>query len=407
MHYSLTRATLWNLSGYLYLFFAAFISTPIILRYLGVSGFATYSLIIGTTILVSSLDFGLPGAVVRALVLERSNTKKRFTLWSTSLILFFASGILSVIFTTFISVAFRIPSNLYHLIFLLCLINNLLSHFLTLPQSEGHFGYYNAKTFIVGTGNTIASALAAYLGFNLSGILLVMLTSYVLSLLPLLYFTHLFFPLPWRLSFSINDARSLLNFGLKNQFGKIVGQVQSQYAKYLLSASSSFALSAFVIAQSLVQKAAGGVSQLSSALYPAATTRIVRTLYHRLQLFLLTLGLVAYLLFELWGLPFLIWWLKAPELANSVNQILEILMPAFVILILTPLPSAILDAQGFPGTTALFALTTTVIEITFALLLFPRYGVLAPAYAMLWSLIITTPILLYFTENIIKFPRSS
>jgi O-antigen/teichoic acid export membrane protein len=65
MYYSLTRATSWNVVGYLYLIIASLIATPILVHSLGLSQFAQYSLIIATLGLVSTFNLGHPASRCR------------------------------------------------------------------------------------------------------------------------------------------------------------------------------------------------------------------------------------------------------------------------------------------------------------------------------------------------------
>lgn len=406
MHFSLTRATTWNLAGYLYLLFAALISTPIQVRYLGVSQFAQYGLIMATLYLVSSIDLGLPQSVVRALSRSPNNLPKRQTLWATSSLLFILTGLLGGVVAILVVRSFGISHELYPLIFLLTLMTNVVSHYLLLPQAEGHFGYFNAKTFIVGTSNTLVAAYLSWIGAGVPAILLALLASYLLTLVPLTYFSLKFFPHPRAGIPSIAVAKTILAFGLKNQVGKLAGSIQSQYGKYLLASLSPLTLSAYVIAQSLVQKLVGGVSQLATAFYPSAArsgaTIGTRQLYLRLQLSLFGLGLLAIGLYQLFGVPFLFWWLGEPILVAQIHSFLSVYRFYGLLLLLTPLASTILDGLGYPGMTSLFGIMALFIEIISALLLLPSYGLLALAYAGIISLSIMTPILLIFTGKILS-----
>ncbi len=397
MHYSLTRATLWNIAGYLYLILASLIATPILIHRLGLTLFAQYSLIIATLSLVSSFNLGLPQAVTRALA-----QKKTSELWVTSSLLFIATGIVGGIFATIIAYYLGISSAIWSTIFAISLMNNLLGHYSTLPHAQGHFGYFNTKTFIVGTGNTLLAAYLAWIGQGIAAILTAQLLSYLVTLLPLVYFSLKFFPRPWQGKPSLSIAQSLLAFGLKNQVGTFVGQIQSQYAKYLLAALSPLTLSSYVIAQGFVQKLAGGVSSLATALYPASARYNLRSLYYKLQILLIIFGFLVFWCYKIFGFEFLTWWLNSPELVSTVHSVLSILIWYFGILILTPLASTILDSRGRPELTSLFATLTTIIEIVIALILFPAFGLFAPVYAALIAVSLTTPFLLITTERVLK-----
>ncbi len=404
MFYSLKRATLWNIAGYIYLLIASFISTPILVRYLGISEFSRYSLILASTIFVSAINLGLPQAVVRALAIEHKFSKARQTIWASSSLLFILTGIIAGMIAVALVYPLHLDISLLIIIFGISLTNNLVSHYLTLPQAEGHFGYFNLKTFIIGTGNTLLAALLAYLGYDILVIITMQLFTYWFTLLPLAYFSLKFFPNPRAGKVSVLAIKSLASFGLKNWGGKLIGQVQSQYAKYLLAVLSPLTLSAYVIAQGLVQKMAGGVVQLATSIYPASARvgfdKSFRQLYIKLQLGLLALGLLGVGIYYLFGLSFLSWWLHSSDLVRLVDSVMRVLIWYFVLLLLTPLPSTILDGTGHPGTGSLFVLVTTLIEISLAIILFNSYGIFAPVYASLISVGITTPVLLYVTDKI-------
>lgn len=404
MSYSLTRATTWNLAGYIYLIVASLVSTPILLETLGVTLFGQYILIIATLSLLSAFDLGLPQAVVRALV-RTTNLSERQHLWATSSRLFVLTGLVTALLAVGILSRLSLSPAILALVFCVALLNNLVSHYSTLPQSTGHFGYYNVKTFVVGTGNTLLSAYLASASFV--AIFYGLVITYLLTLFTLAYFSLKYFPRPWTYAPKTSIARSLISFGLRNQVGKIAGQIQAQYAKYLLATVSSLVLSAYSIATGLIQKAAGAVTQLATALYPQVSTRPVRSLYYRLQLGLLALALLGVGLYHLFGYQFLSWWLNDPSIVHAVDQALVILVWSFVLLIPTPLASTVLDGLGHPGTTSLFAVLTTILEITLALLLFPTFHFLAPAYASLLSLAITTPVLLYAVERRLSQVKSN
>lgn len=408
MHYSLARATVWNISGYLYLIIASLISVPVLVRGLGVGLFGQYSLIIATLTLVSSFNLGLPQAVVRALSHEHNSQRTRRAIWATSSQLFILTGLLGAAVATVVSYYLHVRYDILPLIFSLTLIGNVVAHYSTLPHAEGHFGYFNAKTFIVGTGNTLLAAYLASIGEGIREILAAQLVCYLVSMFVLAYFSLKYFPRPWQNKPSRSVAKSLISFGLKNQVGTLMGQVQAQYGKYLLATVSPFSLSAYVIATGLVQKAAGGVVQVATAIYPASARGTLSAsftrAYCRIQLILGLAGVVGVMVYRSYGLALLEWWLKIPEIVTLVHSVLTILVIYLAILVLTPLPSAILDGQGRPELTSLFAAITTIIEIATAFILFPHFGYLAPAYAALLAVALTTPVLLYITS--ITFQQS-
>lgn len=402
MTYSLRFAASWNLAGYLYLIFTSLISTPIIISSLGLPVFGQYALVIATITLASSLDLGLSSAAVRALSQDRRDHHR---IWASSHWLFVLTGLTAASISTFFVSRLNISTPLLPYVFAHTLFGHLLAHYLTLPQSKGHFHLYNLKPFIVGTGNTLLTAYLANYGFGLDQLLLGQLLTIILTILILVPYTHDHFGhLPLRAS-SLH-YRELLGFGLKNQLGKLAGQLGAQYAKFLLAVVSPLAVSAYTIGQGIIMRLSGGLTQLGTALYPASSRRAgtieLRRLYHRLELRLILLSIFGVLIFYLAGYPFIAWWLKDPILVEAVYSVLRILIWYLAILVLTPLPAIILDSHGRPGLTSLFAAAPVILEIILAVILLPSYGLLAPPIAALISIIIVTPILLYTTELILN-----
>lgn len=398
MNYSLVKATSWNLAGYLYLLITSIISVPILISSLGIETFGHYALIIATITLASSLDLGLSAAVVRLLSQKRQDHK---TIWASSHWLFILTGLIAASISTIIISSLSLPYPLLPYVFGHTLCGHILAHYLTLPQSKGHFHLYNLKPFIVGTGNTLLSAYLAYHGFGLHILLLAQVSTIILTILLLAHYSFDHFGhLPLRAS-SLH-YRELLGFGLKNQLGKLAGQIGAQYAKFLLAPISAMAVSSYTIGQGIIHRLAGGLTQLSTALYPLSSSRAgtstLRALYHRLQLYLLCLSVLGIILFYLVGYTLVSLWLRDPILVANVYSVMQILVWYLAILVLTPLPSVILDGSGQPGLTSIFASLPVFFEIILAVILLPSYGLFAPPIAALISIIIITPPLLYFTE---------
>jgi O-antigen/teichoic acid export membrane protein len=155
----------------------------------------------------------------------------------------------------------------------------------------------------------------------------------------------------------------------------------------------------------------GGVAQVASAFYPASARSgvnpSIRRIYLRIQLGLFALGLLAIGAYSLIGYSFLIWWLKDPELVGTIHSFILVYRYYGLLLLITPLASTVLDSTGHPGTTSLFGTIAFAIELIFALLLLPHYGLLAPAYAGIISLGIMVPMFLIFTGKILSRGGSS
>lgn len=399
MTYSLKRSVAWNLSGYLYLLVASFISTPIIVQALGYSDFGRYGLILATLALISSLDLGLPQAVIRAYA-RTAQTSQKWSLWVTARLMFLLLGAVGAL--TIFGIVLIITQNFALALYsaLLGFLQTATVHYTSLPQSAGAFGISNLKTFIVGTANTLLAAILAFYTHDLSLILLFQVIAYLLTLLILQIYNRRYLPvLPKSPQPRLTLAKALLAFGLPNQLGKLANQISAQYAKFLLAPLSPFALSAYLITQGLHQKAVAVISQLSISLYPAASQGSGLRHYSRFQFYSALIGVLGVVVVFSTAEPILLWWLGDPVLATEVNSLLQIAILAFAVQVLTPLAATTLEALGHPELPARTAVWTMVLEVTLAVLLLPHYGARAPLLGSLAALVITTPILLLWTRR--------
>ncbi|EKD80711.1 MAG: hypothetical protein ACD_40C00033G0002 [uncultured bacterium] len=388
MSYSLRRATGWNLAGYLYLLLASFATTPTLIRALGIPAYGQYALSLALAGLISTLDLGLPRAVVYFLSQSGLTPSKRQEILNSSLFAFSLLGFL-----------FFLPAAIFHSLSLGILIwlNFLLAHYLSLPESRGDFARVNLRNFLVGTANTVGAMLVALAGFGVTGILYLLSFSTLLTIILVYVPAHPFS--------SRQTLKAFFVYGVKSWLGKLVGSVQGQYAKFLL-ASSPLALASYTLGSSLISRLVGGVTQVSTALFPysvsARGNSRFRHLYLRLQLSLVLLGVLATLLYQAFGLPFLSWWLGDYSLAASVHSFLLIYRFYALLLLLTPLASTVIDSLGKPLMTSFLGLATLVIEVTFTWVYLPQLGLLSPAYGALLSLILIVPVLLIYTERILR-----
>jgi len=409
---SLIKNTGFNLAGYIYLLLASFFSISILLGNLGRDLFGVY-LFLGSFIpLAAVFDFGISNAVVRKLSLPNIENIERIAVWKTSFGLFLAIsvclslavwGILTYVTGTLPMFRILDQSILNWTVLILAItvfINHLNSHFLSLPQAEQRFDIFNSKTFLVGTGNTILSALLSIIYPNIALIFLLQLIFHLLTLLYMANYSFKRFPgksfLP---GYKKEEGRGIIDFGLKNFAGTLANQVDVQISKYALgSLASASAITAFSIPQNIVLKGAGVISQISQVVFPLSSSLLEKTRIEKLkkmvlgiELFTLLCGILAIVLSFTVGKEFLLWWLKDAVVVSVAFPILKIMSIYFLITALTPIPSVLVQSIGKPQTTSFFAILTMVVDGILMFILIPRFGVLGAAYATLLSSLLTVP----------------
>lgn len=391
MRYSLSRATLYNLSSYFYLLLATLATTPSLIRSLTLPAFGRYVLALGILSLLTSLDLGLSRSVV--FHLARARTKlTRTRLLSASLFLHLILGLVFGIIACF---WFSLPLGL------LVFLTYLLAHFQTEPESLGAFGLINFRAFVIGTCNTAGALLLATLGYGLSPILHLLSFATLLTLVLFYSFSSrspLRFP-RWQ------DSVLLLRYGLRVQFGKFVNALGAQYPKFLLSANP-LSLTVYSLASSLVSKGVAVVSQLAIATFPATSRNLhnprLVTLYRRSQLGLVVLALLAYVAYEYLGLSLLTWWLAEPSLAAMVDAFLRTYRYYGLLLLLTPLASTVLDSANRPGLSSLYAALALLVELVIVLCTYRSLGIMSFAFGPTLSLLLFTPVLLLTAQRILR-----
>lgn len=415
---SLIKNTGFNLASYIYLLVASFFSISILLGNLGRELFGVY-LFLGAFIpLVAVFDFGISTAVVRRLSLPGLSKEDRVSTWKTSFSLFLWIGaVLSlIVLGVLIYLTRTLPmfagfdtATLNWIILILTItvfVNHINSQLLSLPQAEQRFDIFNSKTLLVGSANTILSAILSAFYPNIALIFLLQLIFHILTLIYMAIYCSKIFPgksfLP---GYEKQEGKDLIGFGLKNFVGTLASQVEAQFSKYALGIMvSAQAVTAYSIPQNIVAKGAGVVSQVAQAFFPLGTSLLQKDRVRKLgrtvmaiQLLVLLGGILAiYLSFAI-GKDFLMWWLKDAVVVEAAFPVLKILSFHFLLNALTPIPSVLLQSLNKPQIPSLFAVVTVVTEIVFMFILVPVYQVQGAAMATLIGSCVTVPAFLILT----------
>ena len=425
---TLIKNSFFNLGSYAYLLLMAFFSIPIILRSLGADVFGLYILVTSIVPLVSVLDLGLSSAVVREMSLPDIKKQDYINVWRSSFMLYLASGFLIALGVfIFLSIIpnywsiFRLidPKTLTYLsaiIPLTVLFNHVNTHLLNLPQARQRFEIYNLKTIIVGTGNTIITALVSLWTRNLSDLFLVQLIFHLVTFTLLVFYAKGIFP-GWEFfpGLTRKTVSQLVRFGLKNFVGSFANQVEAQMSKYVIGASApAVAITAFSIPQNIIMKAAGVVSQVAQVIFPTSTSLLTKERLPKLKKLIwgvegltFVFGLFGIFCSFAFGEAFLLWWLKEEAVVRLAVPVLKTLSFYFLLTSLTPIPGVILIGLNYPQIPSFFSVLTTVIEIVLLLFLVPTYHAAGAATAILVTTLITVPLfLLAFIDRFRKYERS-
>ncbi len=405
-----------NLIGYFFLLLTSFFSIPYILNSIGKEVFGIYILFMASITITSIFDLGISQAATRLLCLDKYDNKK-INIWQTSWTLHL---ILSIFVSVFSFLILMIMINVYPsfsiidiphqltIIFIISLIiftNIINAHLLTIPQVQQKFYIYNIKTFIVGSGNTIFTAMALYYTSDLKIAFTIQLIFHIItSIILFSYNIKILSIKAFYLKIDKNIKSELIKFGGKTFIGKIVNQIKAHFSKYILGALlAPSAITYFSIPYSLVEKPIGAISQISLALFPLSTNLSnkknnfkMRKLFILLQIMIFMIGSIGVILIFIFGNQFLFWWLKDQSIADTSFPILKILSIFLVMTSLTPVPKTILESINKPHIPSYFAVIDALIQISLLIYLTIKMGIIGTAYAILIStLIIIPPFIIY------------
>ncbi|EKE00288.1 MAG: polysaccharide biosynthesis protein [uncultured bacterium] len=408
----LIKNTAFNLLGYFYLLFVSFFSISVMLKNLGTDLFGVYIFLSSFVPLASVFDFGVAVAAVRGLSFSENSEEKKLKIWQTSLfiflfqavILFFAvGGLLFYLYNSMPLFGLLNNEEIFPLFLLICLtvfVNHLNSHFLNLPQAKQRFDIFNSKTFLVGSANTIFTALLTYKTSSLISFFALQLFFHLLTFLYTAIYNYKFFPgINFLPRYDKTEGSEMLSFGLKNFIGILAGQMEAQISKFFLGFySTAQQIASFNIPQSIVSKGAGIVSQFGQAFFPLSASLLkkekilkLKKLFFNLQMIIGLGSIVGIVLTNLYGYQFLLWWLKDVNVVNTSFPVLKILIYYFLLVALTPIPTALVQGLNKPQIASFFAVLTITFEIITLFYFVPRYQAVGAAYSFLLSSLISVP----------------
>jgi hypothetical protein len=281
---------------------------------------------------------------------------------------------------------------------ILTFLTFIIGHYQTYHESRGSFGLVNLRSLIIGTTNTLIATYLASLGYGVDSILTSLALATVLTILTFslsmprysIFLTHK------------KPLKNLLVYGLKLQLGKVVNNLQAQYPK-LVFAGSPLALTIYSLSSSLVAKAAGAVTQLAIAFFPYSISSSQspkhKQYYTYTQLALFLLSLIVVSTYSYYGENILFWWLKDQAVVSELHSFLLTYRYYGLLLVLTPLASAVLDSRNMSGRSSLYGLAALLIELAVVGATLTSYGVMSVAYGSVAGLLIMVPVLLYTTQK--------
>lgn len=407
----LIKNSAFNLGSYVYILITSFFSISVLLNNLGRDAFGAYLLFASLIPLLSVMDLGISAAVIRRLSLPTLQEDERNKIWQTSFFIYIVQALAASVLAFVILILFSNTPVLSILdrqtliysstiLSVIVFVNQLNNHFLNIPQANQQFDIFNSKTLLVGSGNTVFSALLSGYIPRIDVILGLQLCFHIITTIYMIFYCRQFFARHFWPKYHKLISKDLFSFGLKNFVGIIATQIEVQFSKYALgSMLSAVAVTAYSIPQNIIFKGAGLVNQISQAVYPLSASLLNKERIGKLKKLILVLqglillgGAIAIFLSFIIGKQFLLWWLKDPVVVKSAYPILKVLSFYFVLIALTPIPTVVSQSIGKPQVPSFFAVLTTLIEIVATLILIPMMGIIGAAYGALISSVFTVPV---------------
>lgn len=399
----------------------AIVTTPFIVRGLGADAYGIYVIVSAVMGYFSFLDLGLGSALVKYVAEfdaadDRLGLERVIRTGAALFLLLGSVGAAAIALLTSVLVdsVLTVPAQsegtarvAFYLAALAFLVNLPSQTFGVIPIALQRFDVVALRTFVLGT-LSIGSTLAVLaLGRGLEAVLVANLVITVITaasfytktrgLLPSVSFVPRFFR---------SELRLLLGFGALKAVQRVTNQLVFQLDSLVVGAFSPIAAVAYYsVPLALSQRAAGVVSNVGAAVFPAASAlsgqgdgRRTEELYLRAMKLTVLLALPLSSIMFVYSAPILRYWLS-DEFAEKSATVLMILAVANLLFSCTTIPAVILDATGRIRVSTSFGLLAAGVNVILMFTLVPTIGITGAAWAVLGNASMSVPLLLYYVHT--------
>lgn len=409
-----------NLSSQFWFALLGIVTTPYIVRTLGVDIYGIYVIVSVVLGYFSFLDFGLGPAITKYVAEfhgagnERGVTRILQTAFAAYVVLGTAGAIVIAGVTTLLvdHVLTLSPADVdvAHVAFYIAALGFLVNlpgnTFSIVPVALQRFDVVVLRTVIFGTASTAGTIAVLALGYGLPAVLIVNLVASVLTTVSFFLKARDLLP---RTSFwphlHRKELRLLMGFGLLKASQKITTQAVFQLDRLIVGAFAPIAAVAYyAVPLSLSQRIVKLVGNVGIAVYPAASAlsgqrddRRIEELYMRAMKLTVLIALPTSSIMFIYAHEIMRYWLSA-EFERNSSVVLMVLAVANLFYAFTSVPAVTLDATGRVRAGTLFSLFAAATNVAFLLALVPRIGFQGAAWAVLANSAIQVPLLLYYTH---------
>jgi O-antigen/teichoic acid export membrane protein len=409
-----------NFVGQLWLAVLGVVTTPYIVRTLGVDMYGLYVIVSAVLGYFAFLDLGL-GAAVTKYVAEYHGVgdgpavnRVLQAAFGAYLILGGAGALVIAAATTFLvdHVLTVNPADVSvaHVAFYIAalgfLVNLPAQTFSVVPAALQRFDVVVLRTILFGTASVVGTIGVLALGYGLREVLLVNLAITVATAVSFYFKTRTLLP---ETSFwprlHRRELRMLTGFGFLKAVQRISTQVVFQLDRLVVGAFAPIAAVAYyAVPLSLSQRILKLAGNVGVAVFPAASalsgrndTGRVEELYLRAMKLTLLIALPTSSMMFIYSHEIMRYWLNAEFEAKS-SLVLMVLAAANLLYALTTVPAVTLDATGRIRVATLFGLFAAATNLVFVFVLVPTIGFQGAAWAILANSAVQVPLLLSYVH---------
>lgn len=410
----------YNFAAQTWLLVLAIVTTPIIVRELGVEMFGLYALMASVIGYFALLDFGLGLATVKFVSEHhgRADAAAVQRIASNSVGAFLALGtagaavivVLAPHVVGWLDVSPELAdvarTSLY-VAGLAFLTTMAVAAFASFPNALERMDLTNRRAIVFGTATSAGTVVLLLLGYGLLEIVVLSVVVTALAAVSLAAVTRRLLPdVSFRPRFDRATLSLLGRFGALKFANQVATHTVYHLDKFLVAALVSVTAAAYYAIPVLIaQRLAALVGNVSSAFLPAAsalhgegdTTRFDE-LYFRATKAVATAVLPIASLVFFFAEPILELWLNDAFAANATLP-LQILIVGYAANALTTIPAVAADSRGRPGVTTAFSLGSALVNVAFSLLLIPPFGIVGASCAILLNSALVLPPFLWYVHR--------
>lgn len=419
--YIVARNIIFNFAGQFFLLFLSFITTPIIISFLGTDLFGVLSIVTVVLGYFSLLDLGMGLSVIKYIseYSARDDKKGVQKIIGTALTFYtlvgFIGGVLILILShQIVSRFLQIPPEIiptvisvFYISALGFFVNMILTVFTSIPNAMQRMDISNTRNIAVGLLNALGTIVLLFLGYGLAAIVILnIIVSLAVTVVLYLDIKKILPGLSLKLEFDREIFSKFFKFSGYKLIGNTGGQIVFQLDKLILGFFYPIsAVTFYTIPTTLIQKAFSLMLNITNAVFPSFSHSFTandlersRELYLRMgKLIVFLMAPIMMILFIFADLILLLW--LNGEFAQKSALTLRILAAAYFIAALSAPGVVASDASGNPKLPAIFASISAFINIIAAIILIPRWGIEGAAIALLINFLAQVPIFIFIVNK--------